>query len=234
MATKAVTIPSIGTVTLYKRKGARSIRLTVTPRGEVRVNLPYWLPYEAGAQFARARRAWIQEQLEKLPEALKHGQAIGKSHRIYFEPNENVKKPSSRVTPSAIRITHAYGEHFSEPHIQEVAVRAATRALRLQAEASLPTRLQQLADLHDFTFKSVQIKHLRGRWGSCDSNKNIVLNLYLMQLPWELIDYVLLHELTHTEVLRHGPDFWAAMQRRDPNTQTLRRAIRAYRPVVGD
>ena len=75
--------------------------------------------------------------------------------------------------------------------------------------------------------------HRSGRWGSCDSKRNIVLNLYLMELPWELIDYVLFHELTHTEVLRHGPDFWSAMKRVLPDVQRRRKAIKSYRPVVG-
>jgi len=233
MAIKAVQVPDLGTIKLYKRRGTRSIRLSVAPDGDIRVNLPYWLPYSAGVQFARSRSVWIQEQLEKLPKRLKHGQVIGKTHRIYFEPNEKVAKPTSRVTISAIRITHPFVEASSEPHIQAIAVRAATRALRLQAEAALPERLRELAGRHGFTYKSVQVKQLRGRWGSCDQDKNIVLNLFLMELPWELIDYVLLHELTHTEILRHGPDFWTAMAHRQPASQAHRQAMRAYRPVVG-
>ncbi len=236
MAMKAVQIElptGVVTAKLYKRRGSRSIRLSVSPDGEVRVNLPYWIPYSAGVQFARSRGAWITEQLEILPKNLKHGQLIGKSHRIYFEPNEKVSKPSSRVTISAIRVSHPFVESNAEPHIQAVAVRAATRALRLQAEAALPDRLGELAKQHGFSYRSVQVKQLRGRWGSCDQDKNIVLNLFLMELPWELIDYVLLHELTHTEILRHGPDFWSAMTRREPNSQAHRQAMRAYRPVVG-
>lgn len=233
MATKSVLLPDIGTLKLYKRRGARSIRLSITPDGEVRIHLPYWVPYAAGVQFARSRQAWIVEQQNKLPKSLKHGQLIGKSHRIYFESSEKATKPTSRVTVSAIRVTHPFIEASSEPHIQAVAIRAATRALRTQAEEQLPDRLKSLANQHGFSYRSVQVKQLRGRWGSCDQSKNIVLNLFLMQLPWELIDYVLLHELTHTEILRHGPEFWAAMKRRDPNSQPLRKAIREYRPAVG-
>lgn len=233
MAAKSVDVPDLGTVKLYKRRGARSIRLSVTPDGDIRVNLPFWVPFSTGIQFAVSRREWIQEQLEKLPRNLKHGQLIGRSHRLFFEPNAKVDKPSSRVTASAVRVTHPFEQHNSEPHIQAVAIRAAIRALRSQAEDLLPDRLRNLAEQHGFNFRSVQVKQLRGRWGSCDQDKNIILNLFLMQLPWELIDYVLLHELTHTEVLRHGPDFWNAMQRVAPNVQTLRKSIRNYHPAVG-
>jgi len=78
----------------------------------------------------------------------------------------------------------------------------------------------------------VRIKRLSSRWGSCDSHQNIVLNLYLMQLPWECIDYVLLHELTHTQILRHGAPFWDAMGKLLPNLAAIRKQMRGYHPVL--
>ena len=92
--------------------------------------------------------------------------------------------------------------------------------------------MRQLAQVHGFEYRSVQIKQLTGRWGSCDSQRNIILNLFLMQLPWELIDYVILHELTHTTIMKHGPPFWEAMARVLPQVQQRRRAMRRYRPAV--
>ena len=73
---------------------------------------------------------------------------------------------------------------------------------------------------------------MTSRWGSCDQQHNIVLNLFLMQLPWELIDYVLVHELAHTQVLRHGPDFWQLMERLLPDCRSLRRRMRDHQPVL--
>jgi hypothetical protein len=54
-----------------------------------------------------------------------------------------------------------------------------------------------------------------------------------MQLPWQLIDYVLLHELTHTTILRHGPDFWRALEAVLPNARVLKKAMREYQPILG-
>jgi hypothetical protein len=106
------------------------------------------------------------------------------------------------------------------------------RALRAQAEASLPGRLGELAGRYGFSFRSVAVKQLTGRWGSCDSKQNIVLNLYLMQLPWELIDYVLLHELTHTRIMKHGPEFWTARSDLLPDAKARRQVMKQYRPAV--
>jgi predicted metal-dependent hydrolase len=195
--------------------------------------MPYWVPYEAGVQFARSRQSWIAEHRESRDASLKHGQEIGKSHRLYFEASPVAAKVTSRVSESVVRITHPVACTVADSSVQGAAEKASIRALRSQAEALLPGRLRELADEFDFEYNSVQVKQLTGRWGSCDSHQNIVLNLFLMKLPWTLIDYVLLHELTHTNILRHGPDFWEAMRRVLPDVQVRRKAMKQHRPTVG-
>lgn len=232
MATKLVVLPGVGDISLYKRRGSRTIRLTISPKGQVRVTMPHWVPYEAGLQFARARREWILEHTVERGQPLIHGQAIGKSHRLIFEKTPTGGKVATRVTASAIYITYPAIHDSADEAVQTPAQRASVRALRAQAEACLPGRLAELAAHFGFQYHSVVVKQLTGRWGSCDSHQNIVLNLYLMQLPWELIDYVLLHELTHTRIMKHGPEFWAAMAAVLPEAQEQRKAMKRYRPAV--
>ena len=232
MATKQIEIPEIGTITLFKRKSTRSIRMRVDAKGQVSITIPYWLPYEAGVRFAKSKQDWISQHQQGSGTNLSHGQTIGKSHTLYFEASPVAKKVSSRVDGAIIRVTHPAACAISDSTVQVAAEKASIRALRAQAEQLLPDRLRDLANLHGFNYRSVQVKQMTGRWGSCDSDRNIVLNLYLMQVPWTLIDYVLLHELTHTNILRHGSDFWAAMKQVLPDAQVRRKAIKAHRPVV--
>jgi predicted metal-dependent hydrolase len=54
----------------------------------------------------------------------------------------------------------------------------------------------------------------RRRWGSCTpSDATIRLSTRLQGMPEYVIDYVLLHELTHLLSPGHGPDFWAWLER---------------------
>ena len=233
MASKQVNVPEIGDVTLYKRRNTTSIRLSISGRKQIKVSMPYWVPYEAGVKFVKSRREWILEHLDTRTSVLEHGQTIGKNHRLIFEASPVTEKIVSRVSDNIIRVTHPAAADSSDATVQTAAERASIRALRAQAESDLPGRLHQLADLHGFSYRSVQVKQLTGRWGSCDTHQNIILNLFLMELPWTLIDYVLLHELTHTNIMRHGSDFWAAMRTVLPDVQVRRKAIKAYQPAVG-
>jgi predicted metal-dependent hydrolase len=54
----------------------------------------------------------------------------------------------------------------------------------------------------------------------------------LMNLPFELIDYVLSHELAHTVHLNHSKEFWSEVARLDPDFKTHRKSLKSYNPSV--
>jgi predicted metal-dependent hydrolase len=232
MATKQIEIPNVGTVTLYKRRGNRSIRLSVGAGGEIRVSMPYWLPYAAGEQFAKSKVSWITEHAQQAPAGLQHGQIVGKAHRLHITPSAQATKITTRLRQNQIEINHPLHIESSSPAVQQAAKQASIRALRKEAEQLLPIRLRQLAEARGFSYNSVGVKQLKSRWGSCSNEKDIILNLFLMQLPWHLIDYVLLHELTHTRVMQHGTPFWQELERHAPGAKRLRKEIGNYHPIL--
>ncbi len=232
MATKIVEIPEIGAVTLYKRRGNRSLRLSVAADGEIRVSLPSWVPYKAGEQFARSRAEWIVAHRRPRASGLQHGQAIGKAHRLHFAPSTMATKVTTRLRQNMIEITHPPQYDATHPAVQKAAQTASIRALRKEAELLLPQRLRDLASKTGFAYTSVGVKQLKSRWGSCSNKQEITLNLFLMQLPWRLIDYVLLHELTHTKVMQHGAPFWKELERHVPRAKQLRKEISNHNPIL--
>jgi predicted metal-dependent hydrolase len=230
MSKKSIEIASIGPVAFYKRRGARHIRLSISHNGEVRVSLPAWAPYQAGVDFVRSKAEWIRTV--RVPHALLlDGQAVGKAHILRFVRNTQ-SKVATRVQHNTIFVGLPQDVQPESEPAQKAASKAITRALRSEAEDILPARLKDIAQLHGFTYRSVQIKKLKGRWGSCSEQRDIVLNCYLMTLPWELIDYVLVHELVHTRIMAHGRPFWEEVAKYVPELAQKRKAIKAHRPIL--
>jgi len=230
MATKVINLDDVGPVMLVKRAGNRSLRLSVT-QGGVRVSMPTWTPYVAGESFARKNTAWIVAELAKQTRtSLFSGQRISKVHTLKFEPSA---KPTSRVTSTSVVIGLPNGEAADSPEAQKRAYEACIRALKREASTLLPPRLKLLSERYDKPFATVVIKQLKRRWGSCDSHQNIALNLFLMELPWDYIDYVLLHELTHTVHMHHGEDFWQELVNMQPRARDLAKVLRKHQPVIG-
>ena len=80
-----------------------------------------------------------------------------------------------------------------------------------KAKTILRNRLWELADIHGFKCNKVFIRNQKTRWGSCSNLNNINLNINLVSLTQELMDYVILHELVHTEIKNHSKKYWACL-----------------------
>jgi predicted metal-dependent hydrolase len=96
------------------------------------------------------------------------------------------------------------------------------------AKRQLVKRLALLAKRYGFAYNRVSIRNQKTRWGSCSVKKNINLNMKLVRLPEELMDYVILHELVHTRVKNHSRQFWEELDKLVGNGRMMRRRLKQY------
>ena len=64
-----------------------------------------------------------------------------------------------------------------------------------------------------------------GRWGSCNSRREIRITWRLVKAPAELVDYVICHELAHLRHMNHSAAFWAEVERQCPDYRRLRATL---------
>lgn len=228
MATKTYNIDGIGEITVYKRRGTRKLSMRYVG-GKLRVTQPTWLPYAAGVQFVHANKTWVTKNREEQSVYLYDGMKIGKAHTLYFESGATLR---SRITESEILI-------YVPPHltpksekVEKLCISAIKRTLKKHAETHLPDRLAYCAKTYGFSYTAVNCKSMRSRWGSCNNKNEITLNIFLMMVPWELIDYVLVHELVHTEHLHHGPIFWERVAEILPDYKLRRNKLREIQASI--
>ena len=80
--------------------------------------------------------------------------------------------------------------------------------IRKFAKKYLKNRVQELADFYGFNYKSISIKDTKTRWGSCSSKNNLNFSYKLMFCNSDVVDYVIIHELSHTKQKNHSKKFW--------------------------
>lgn len=232
MSQRTLLVAGIGSIKLVKRRGSRNLRVSIDASGNVKVSSPYWVPAKTTLTFIDTRKKWIikQQALHSKP-ILEQGSRIGKSNRLEIVDNGQPSSPIKvKFLPTLIQIIS--GLPTNDVRLQSKATAACEKALREEAKVLLPQRLDQLASKHNFNYAKLSIKKLSGRWGSCSSAGNITLNLFLIQLPWELIDYVLLHELTHTRNPHHSKNFWRELCTALPTARDLQKDLRIHKPRV--
>ncbi len=236
MKQSKIHIDSIGTIVLAPRKGASRMTMRINSDQSVRVGYPPFISKKEILDFIHSNYQWIKKHQEKVQNAQPTFE-IGSTlktfqHTIYFK---ETSKRESYATPSKTEVTIFISKCHSitSTEVSEFVVRVLEKVYRSEAKSYLPDRVMELASMHGFQPKKIFIKKLKSKWGSCSSLGNINLNLFLMKMPVELIDYIILHELTHLEHPNHGPGFWKKLNElTHGNAKKLDNQIKKYRPSV--
>lgn len=98
---------------------------------------------------------------------------------------------------------------------------------RRELKARIAKRLPEIEAMTGLKSNGWTVRDMHTRWGSCNTRTHH-LNFSLMLATRSDIelDYVIVHELVHTIVPNHGPDFYAAMDRIMPGWKKIRRALK--------
>ncbi|MDD2537482.1 MAG: M48 family metallopeptidase [Candidatus Absconditabacteria bacterium] len=75
-------------------------------------------------------------------------------------------------------------------------------------------------------YRSLQIRKMKSRRGSCSSDQKIVLNLSLIYLSRECIQYVIAHEAAHLVEKNHAPAFWNVVGKLFPQYKKVRKELK--------
>ena len=221
----------LGKITIRRSKQSSNITIRVAPDGSLRVSAPVYSPLFLIKRTIKSSRSDLLSLLSRHRPVLEYndGDQVGKSHSIVVRDGDTV---SARRQGLRIIVTKPQDVSLSDDKVQTVLRKQIIDALRREAKGYLPKRLRYLADMHGFSYERVRFSHASGRWGSCSSNGTISLNIALMKLPFELIDYVLVHELSHTVQMNHSDAFWQLVAQYHPDYKVHRAQLKKEAPSI--
>jgi predicted metal-dependent hydrolase len=97
-------------------------------------------------------------------------------------------------------------------------------------EAWLHKRVRPWAERMGVQVSGLRVLPLGYRWGSCTAGGKVSIHWAAMQLPPDLVDYVLVHELAHLLRHDHSPEFWRLVERAMPDYAARRDRLRRLGP----
>ena len=221
-----------GKITIRRSARASQVRLRVAPDGTLRASLPLYAPTFLVKRLVASSRIELRKLLSQSQptEHYSDGMRVGKSHTLIVRPTTGAFHINRRGQQIIISLPEDMT--LNEPNVVRAVRDGIIAALRIEAKSYLPKRLAFLADKFGFSYKKVRFSHASGRWGSCTSEGTISLNIALMKLPFEQIDYVLIHELAHTRHMNHSPEFWSLVSVGDPLYKEHRKALKLEAPSI--
>jgi predicted metal-dependent hydrolase len=184
----------------------RTVSLIVQRDGTLTVRAPLRMPAAHIQEFVQNHADWIQKKQAQAqaspPPPEKH--YINGETFLYL----GKEVPLTIVPPRRPALSFSGGRfHLANSHLPK-ARQVFIRWYKAQALAVLSERVAFLAEKNGFTWRKIRISSARTRWGSCSTGGTLSFTWRLVLAPPEVIDYVVIHELVHTQIKNHSVKFW--------------------------
>jgi predicted metal-dependent hydrolase len=217
----------------FRRAKRKTIGFVIGADGLV-VSAPRWVALHEVDKALAEKSTWIvsklveaQERAQKQIESQivwKEGAAfpfLGESVIIVLDPRQRDATGKSasplaqlhsdaQALPGVPRLTL----HIGLPHdAAPERIRDAVQAwLMRQAKRLFEERLNVFAPQLGVRWTKLSLSNASSRWGSAGSDGAIRLNWRLIHFKQSVLDYVVVHELSHLRVMDHSPRFWNTVE----------------------
>ena len=226
----------------FKRGRRRTIGFSVGAQG-LSVSAPKWVPLYEIDKAVLEKSDWIIKKLEetrarhdKLESARiewKDGCTLpflGEQVIVVLDPRHAFGgvgaelKSNTDTLPGVTHLTlHVGLPHTATPDQIKDSVQA---WLMRQAKRLFIERLNHFAPTLNVQWRKLSLSSAGTRWGSASADGSIRLNWRLIHFKQSVIDYVVVHELSHLRVMDHSPRFWDTVRAVVPDYAELRSQLK--------
>ncbi|MEN8192545.1 MAG: SprT family zinc-dependent metalloprotease [Bacteroidota bacterium] len=232
--TRNIHLHDIGEVLFRKSKRAKKINISIKPFEGIVVSFPYYVSYKVAEEVALSKKEWIKKSIGKIKnyesKKVVYDETTDfttRKYRLEIQKKGN-GEVSVVVRNGKISVKYPSPIDIKSDDVQSSIRKGIERALQKEAKEYLPLRVDHLSKKFGLDYHQVFCKNLKSRWGSCSVRNNINLNIHLMRLPDELIDYVILHELCHTVHKNHSKRYWNKLESILPKAKYVDKKLRDY------
>ncbi len=212
------------------RSRRKTIAVEITKEGGVLVRAPLKLARREVLAFVHQSSGWIARKLaqtrvlqgKRTPRRFGEGEVfpfMGEQHCLrYVAGGEYLRKENGEFLLGA-ELSFRAGDLFRTWY-------------RARAREILEDRVAQFALRMGLTCRSVRITDAKERWGSCNAMGGLNFAWRLVMAPPPVIDYVIVHELSHLVEMNHSRRFWGRVERILPDYAQRRKWLRDNEHVL--
>ena len=210
-----------------QRKRIKNLNLRVTQECRVMLSVPMRTSDRQIEEFVESRKEWIENSLAKFKDSARGAdQWYGEGGRISvlgrtYKVSENIgQRMMCQMDGDTAYLTFPDGCSYDQKE------RFMREWYRSVLNGLLPELFEKWEDITGMGCNGYRTRYMRTKWGTCNCRTGIIwMNIRLAEKPIECIDYVVLHELTHTRYPDHGAGFKASMGRFMPDWKERKKLL---------
>lgn len=195
-------------VIINTKRGLRNITLRPKIEGVRRIEIskPWMATDTAALRFVEQKRRWIERIFVRAPtkKHLKSGdwfELLGMRVLLKYEPS--VRGTEFEFQDNGTYILMVGGDE----QLVENRVRTFIKNELLKQIKILIHQTPK-----DFWPARISLRDTTSRWGSCSTSGTISFSWRLAFAPFDVMRYVVMHELAHRKHMDHSPEFWAQVR----------------------
>jgi predicted metal-dependent hydrolase len=220
--------------TLKRSRRARYVRLEVRVETGLTLVVPRYYDMEDLPALLCKKTRWILDKLAEfgresppvVERELKHGDLVpylGGYLRIVKSDNVGTGTGIKRINDNLV-VNQPARDGELQPVVE--------KWFRQQAKRLIRKRVDELCPILGVTYSRLTIRNARTRWGSCSPRGNLSFNWKLAMVPGPVVDYVIIHELTHRKQMNHSRKFWKLMDEHCPRWPEHRKWLRSHEVIL--
>ena len=227
------------------RTNRKSVGLHVDPKKGVIIRVPEKLDKESIKEIIRNKSSWLLEKLDRVneikpeptPKEFMSGEKLlylGKRYRLKVmpQPNEKLKQVNIKLYQGKFIVNIPYRLDKQKDKRLTTIRKELISWYRKHAEQKINERVNKYKEYIDVKPNTVKIKKQEKRWGSCSSKGNLNFNWKIIMAPMSIIDYVVVHELTHLKYPNHSNEFWQLVETILHDYKNKREWLRINGPIL--
>lgn len=207
------------------RSNRKTIGISVSLKYGVRVLAPKKISDKQIVQAVNEKAAWILKKLSyfeqiksEIPELnFIDGEKItllGKKYTLKVNVSSSITASSVKLSDNSVIV-----------NLPENTTGSLSDSVRKQlivwykeyTKEVVSERVEYFSKIMDVIPSKLVIKDLKSIWGSCTSKNVININWKIIMAPLAVVDYLVVHELTHIKIKNHSKQFWNMAESIYPN-----------------
>ncbi len=226
----------------YKLKYTKrkTIGIRISSLEGVVVTAPINCPIREIEKVLKEKEGWIIKSLKEVEVELTAEQLMGEGGSLlYLGSYYPLRLRYSSLRSSLVTLNEGEAElrlsallQFHEDERKLAVIKELKAWYRERAYEYLKERLDYYSLMVGVEYNALTIKDVKSRWGSCSSKGNINLDIKLMLLPPELIDYIVLHEVCHLKEMNHSKKYWSLVENHMADYLLREKRIKSLSPIV--
>lgn len=208
------------------RSNRKSVALVIDNEANLIVRAPALMPDSVIDEFVCKKRRWINKKQQQVA-------VFGEKHPlVVVETGESIMYLGSSyaIIKETVDEVEFSGNELILP--KSYNVEALTTWLKEQSLQIISNRVSMYANIMGITHGTVKLSEAKARWGSCSTNNNLNFAWRLIMCPLSVIDYVVVHELSHISYKNHSPAFWARVKTVLPNYEDAQEWLKTNKKLM--